>query len=55
LTGYFYTAEFVWIMQKYRSCSREAIRKLIDTAKMKGHIKDRRKRIEELLSAWEDA
>ena len=33
----------------------EAIRKLIDTPKMKGRIKDRRKRIEELLPAWGDA
>ena len=49
-----YTVEFVWIMQKYQACCRETIQRLIDTPKMRTHIKGRRTRIDQLLGHWEE-
>ena len=47
-----YTAEFVWIMAKYRACDRESVEVLLRTPKMKTHVARRQARINELLTSW---
>jgi hypothetical protein len=47
-----YTAEFIWIMAKYKACERESLEVLLRTPKMKTHIARHQARITELLSAW---
>ncbi len=47
-----YTAEFVWIMAKYKACERESLEVLLRTPKMKTHIARHQARITELLSSW---
>jgi hypothetical protein len=47
-----YTADFVWIVAKYRACSEEHIRELLRKPSIKKHVKNHAPRIHELLSAW---
>ncbi len=47
-----YTIEFVWIMSKYDSCSRETIEQLLKTPTMKRHIAGHQRRIDELLNEF---
>jgi hypothetical protein len=50
-----YTVEFVWIMCKYKSGSRESLEALLGTPTMKSHIAPHRARIQDLLSTWQTA
>ncbi len=49
-----YAVEFVWIMHKYDSCSREAIEQLLRTSTIKSHTAAHRERLQELMASWED-
>jgi hypothetical protein len=44
-----YTVEFVWIMSKYKACSRENIEQLLRTPAIRRHIAKHQSRIDELL------
>jgi hypothetical protein len=48
-----YTLEFIWIMAKYESCSRDSIEMLIKTPKMKALLSGDRHRVDELLLKFE--
>ena len=48
-----YTVEFVWIMAKYRACSREAVQQLLRTPTMKKHTSRFQHRLAELVSDCE--
>jgi len=47
-----YTIEFVWIMSKYKACSREAVEQLLRTPTIKKHTFGHRDRLQELVSEW---
>ena len=47
-----YTVEFVWIMAKYKSCSREDVTTLLGTPAMKRHVAKHATRLGELLASW---
>ena len=47
-----YTVEFVWIMAKYKSCSREDVTTLLGTPAMKSHVAKHATRVGELLASW---
>lgn len=48
-----YTVEFVWIMSRYRGCTREHIEQLLRTPTIKRHTADHQPRLQELLATWE--
>ncbi len=48
-----YILEFIWIMGKFQSCTKEVIQDLIRTPSMKRHLSTKTKRLTELLKAWE--
>jgi hypothetical protein len=47
-----YAVEFVWIMSKYRACSRKTVDHLLKSPTMKSHVNSHAKRIEEILTGW---
>lgn len=47
-----YAMEFVWIMSKYKGCSRESIEQLLRTSTIKSHTSEHRARLQELLATW---
>ena len=47
-----YTAEFIWIMSKYRSCERTVIEDLLRTSSIKAVILPVRSRVDELLQSF---
>lgn len=47
-----YTVEFVWIMSKYNSCSRESIEQLLKTPTIRKHTAKYQGRINELLKLF---
>ncbi|MBA3484340.1 MAG: hypothetical protein H0T51_21260 [Pirellulales bacterium] len=47
-----YTVEFMWIIGKYKACSRDAILELLHTPSMRTHVGEHEPRIRELLAAW---
>lgn len=47
-----YTVEFVWIMSKYKACSKDAIEGLLRTPSIKSLISGHSQRVNELLSRW---
>ncbi len=44
-----YVVEFVWIMSKYKSCSREDVEELLRTPTMKGRIIGHKSRIAQFM------
>lgn len=50
-----YTAEIVWIMSKYRACTKDVIKALLGTPTMKSHIRAQAGRINELIDRWVEA
>lgn len=50
-----YTAEFVWIMEKYRSCAKTDIETLLKTPTIKRHIREFQNRINEILRSWDES
>jgi hypothetical protein len=49
-----YTVEFVWLMSKFKACSREQVQALIGSPTMKRHIAQHGQRLHELLSSWKE-
>lgn len=49
-----YTAEFIWIMAKYKACHRESAESLIRTPSMKAHIKNHCHRVQELIASLDE-
>ena len=49
-----YTVELVWIMSKYKSCSRNALEQLLKTPTIRKHVAEKLPRINELLRALPD-
>lgn len=47
-----YTLEFVWIMAKYQSCTRESIKALLDSPTIKASLSEHRSKLAELLAKW---
>ncbi len=47
-----YTVEFIWIMSKYKACTRDAIEELISTPTIKRHVSEHVRRVHEIMSAW---
>ncbi|MCO6043304.1 ankyrin repeat domain-containing protein [Aeoliella sp. ICT_H6.2] len=47
-----YTLEFVWIMGKYKACSKQVITSLVHTPKIKRHTAKCSERLAELLEIW---
>ncbi len=45
-----YTAEFVWIMSKYKACSREVIQQLLRPAPIRILVKKHQARLSELTA-----
>jgi hypothetical protein len=48
-----YAIEFLWIMSKYKACTKENIQTLFSTPTIKNHTLPHRTRLLELLATWE--
>lgn len=48
-----YTLEFVWIMSRYKACTKDVIVDLVRTPTMKRHMVQHSQKLQELLSKWE--
>ncbi|WP_437191550.1 ankyrin repeat domain-containing protein [Planctomicrobium sp. SH527] len=49
-----YTLEFIWIMGKFQTCSKEDILNLLRTSRMKLHLNKHQPRLRELLEKWNE-
>jgi hypothetical protein len=49
-----YTVEFIWIMEKYRACSKTDIEILLRTPTIKRHTAEYRQELGKILSRWTD-
>jgi hypothetical protein len=47
-----YTAEFVWIMSKYKASTLQCVQALLSSPTMKSHIAAHRQRISEVTASW---
>ncbi len=50
-----YTMEFIWIMSKYKACTKEVIQDLLRTPSMKQHLVKNAERLQQLMSKWDCA
>jgi hypothetical protein len=48
-----YAVEFVWLLSKYRACSRDSVEALISTPSMKRHVSAHIDRIRDFLKSWD--
>jgi hypothetical protein len=48
-----YAVEFVWLLSKYRACSRESAETLISTPSMKRHVSAHSERIRDFFISWD--
>ena len=48
-----YTVEFVWLLSKFRACSRESVEALISTPSMRRHVSAQSDRIRDILMSWD--
>lgn len=48
-----YTLEFVWIMSRYKACTKDVIVDLVRTPTMKRHMVQHSQKLQDLLSKWE--
>jgi hypothetical protein len=47
-----YTVEYVWIMSKYKACTKDSLHNLLRTSSITSHISGHSQRVWELLSSW---
>lgn len=49
-----YTMEFVWIMSKYKACSKNTVEKLLNNPKMKNHMSKQLVQLGKLIAPWDN-